>query len=452
VQLFFLNNAQEQEDIYIVYTMRIKKMSDERYQRLNIPTNTPTPPRSFSPLSPSCISFLKGALNSPTFPQILTPCRLDSPLTTPEGGRGLVSRTWGLATEDLRHNSSEILSTTINRQVGTLNEQLVQDGFDAGSWSNDLHAVLLQSAYTNPYLASHYPVLSSSSSSGKEPSLTAYNDDGESPENTDHEDEVSPKASTTNSSLRKRKSKRTFKEIANSASAAATAASLSFSYDQQVDHIPALTSADEADELVRAALLEDSKEAKTEAFPGLWEKAKHIIVTSAPDRDMESLAINALLSAFTNDDKTGRPLPRSCQDLLRKATDDVAAARKRQREGKTSKRTSLAQNQVDETFICNAPNCNKRYTTAEGLRLHIRNHHDVDKKWICHSPSCTAERAFVRQADLRMHLIRMHSPVRPFPCRVPNCSKNFACHSELRRHIATEHPDLVRSILRETCD
>ena len=207
---------------------------------------------------------------------------------------------------------------------------------------------------------------------------------------------------------------------------------------------------DETDDIVKAALIEDSKDAKTILFPTLLQQARAMIDNDYKPEIGKTVVINSLLNAFTKEDKTGRPLPRACQELMRRASDGVANARKRQRETRSTKKTSLTHSSGNSSmFVCTTKDCKKQYTTAEGLRLHIRNHHDVDKKWICHSPECTAERAFVRQADLRMHLIRMHSPVRPFPCRVPECTKTFACHSELRRHIAAEHIPLIESLLKE---
>jgi hypothetical protein len=50
-----------------------------------------------------------------------------------------------------------------------------------------------------------------------------------------------------------------------------------------------------------------------------------------------------------------------------------------------------------DKFACQE--CPKEYGTAEGLRLHIRNHHDIDKKWMCHDPACMEERRFVRQVS-----------------------------------------------------
>ena len=50
--------------------------------------------------------------------------------------------------------------------------------------------------------------------------------------------------------------------------------------------------------------------------------------------------------------------------------------------------------------------------------------------------------------DLKVHLIRMHSTSRPFPCRVPDCNKSFASLSELKRHlVAQDHPDLFQLVL-----
>lgn len=91
----------------------------------------------------------------------------------------------------------------------------------------------------------------------------------------------------------------------------------------------------------------------------------------------------------------------------------------------------------ENSFTCIHPNCNKTYSTGEGLRLHVRNVHLDAKIWKCLAKDC--ERSFVRQSDLRMHIIRIHSNIRPFPCIVDSCKKSFACHSELRRHVYSCH-------------
>lgn len=86
-------------------------------------------------------------------------------------------------------------------------------------------------------------------------------------------------------------------------------------------------------------------------------------------------------------------------------------------------------------FCCSAEGCGKRYATAEGLRLHTRNHHQVNKTWKCMADGCKI--SFVRKSDLQMHIIRMHSVERPYPCSA--CDKSFACHSEVRRHLLKMH-------------
>lgn len=81
-------------------------------------------------------------------------------------------------------------------------------------------------------------------------------------------------------------------------------------------------------------------------------------------------------------------------------------------------------------FCCQAVGCGKRYATAEGLRLHTRNHHQVNKTWKCMAENCDI--SFVRKSDLQMHIIRMHSKERPYPCTQKGCAKSFACHSGKR--------------------
>lgn len=219
----------------------------------------------------------------------------------------------------------------------------------------------------------------------------------------------------------------------------------------QLNHVDAHT---------RNAMREDSVDAKTACFPMRIARAQATYNSSADKSDRG--VVNALVDAFTDGNKLGRPIPPRCEQLLQLATDEVENSRhivtKQRTESKRIKIVTPAppSSPDDElsvgaarspktSYMCRASqDCQKVYTTAEGLRLHIRNHHEMDKKWVCHSNECLSDRKFVRQADLRMHLIRMHSPYRPFPCRVPTCTKSFACYSELKRHIASEeHRDLI---------
>lgn len=215
------------------------------------------------------------------------------------------------------------------------------------------------------------------------------------------------------------------------------------------------------DPLTHQALVEDLLETKRANFPAVLAQAMYSFHTTAGGANKSAAAaVNALVDAFTNGNKLGRALTARCEELLQLATEDAESTRRLGRDetctpvtGRKSKSLSLISPETGNlVYQCRAnADCNKLYTTAEGLRLHIRNHHEMDKRWACHSPECTSERKFVRQADLRMHLIRMHSPYRPFPCRVPKCSKSFACYSELKRHVGhEEHADIVRLVMNSS--
>ncbi|KAH9259259.1 hypothetical protein BASA81_002302 [Batrachochytrium salamandrivorans] len=211
------------------------------------------------------------------------------------------------------------------------------------------------------------------------------------------------------------------------------------------------------DPMTHQALVEDLLETKRANFPAVLAQAMYLFHTAVGGANKSAAAVNALVDAFTNGNKLGRALTARCEELLQLATEDAESTRRLGRDetctpvtGRKSKSLSLISPETGNlVYQCRAnADCNKLYTTAEGLRLHIRNHHEMDKRWACHSPECTSERKFVRQADLRMHLIRMHSPYRPFPCRVPKCSKSFACYSELKRHVGhEEHADIVRLVM-----
>lgn len=201
---------------------------------------------------------------------------------------------------------------------------------------------------------------------------------------------------------------------------------------------------------------EETEEAKARAWPRIWETA--VRAATASGACDEASAVVALLSAFTENGKVGREIPSACVDLLTRATECVAAARKEQRgkqsslfasSGDAPQSSSSFRPEVDAQGKYPCGRCEKIYSTSEGLRLHNRNHHDIDKKWVCAAPQCEGERrkSFARQADLKMHVIRVHSPVRPFPCRLEGCTKSFACFSELRRHLANLHGDVVRDLL-----
>lgn len=203
-------------------------------------------------------------------------------------------------------------------------------------------------------------------------------------------------------------------------------------------HCPPIPLDAEDQEIVRLAMMEDQDEYKMQAFPGLLASCRARIEAAKGDK---SAIVDALLDGFTQGNKQGRAIPKACTALIRDAAEVVQQTRNKSKEDGTARKLKPSDVERDgDHFPC--PQCDKIYTTLEGLRLHDRNHHQVDKQWSCRAEGCK-EHAFVRAADLRMHVVRMHSPVRPFPCRVPGCSKQYAAHSELRRHILVHHEDIV---------
>lgn len=43
-------------------------------------------------------------------------------------------------------------------------------------------------------------------------------------------------------------------------------------------------------------------------------------------------------------------------------------------------------------------------------------------------------KTFARKEDLRLHIIRCHSRIKPYQCTEEGCGKCFASSSELKRH------------------
>lgn len=86
-----------------------------------------------------------------------------------------------------------------------------------------------------------------------------------------------------------------------------------------------------------------------------------------------------------------------------------------------------------------------RFKTREGAMLHYRNIHDDFKPYPCQADE-QCEHKFARRTDLRLHLIRKHEPNRPFTCKAPRCNKGFASSCEMKRHLTTDHKDLLKAL------
>lgn len=87
-------------------------------------------------------------------------------------------------------------------------------------------------------------------------------------------------------------------------------------------------------------------------------------------------------------------------------------------------------------FVCEEPGCEKRFWTAQHLRVHSELHRG-EKPFKCTEPSCDA--AFMKHHQLREHICLIHAPpgTKPYRCSHPGCDKSFSTNQKLRGHLKT---------------
>ncbi|KAF7362145.1 hypothetical protein MVEN_00560500 [Mycena venus] len=89
--------------------------------------------------------------------------------------------------------------------------------------------------------------------------------------------------------------------------------------------------------------------------------------------------------------------------------------------------------QSDRPFACSQPNCEKRFWTAQHLRVHL-DWHNGAKPFICSETNCLE--TFAKHHQLRAHRCTVHAApgTKPYQCEHEGCTQSFTTNQHLRTH------------------
>ncbi|GJQ65174.1 hypothetical protein Trydic_g7315 [Trypoxylus dichotomus] len=93
--------------------------------------------------------------------------------------------------------------------------------------------------------------------------------------------------------------------------------------------------------------------------------------------------------------------------------------------------TKSQENKKKKKFPCMYFGCDKVYSTAQHLTVHIRSHTGV-KPYQCTVEGC--DKTFAKGYSLKAHL-RIHTGEKPYPCST--CTKHFKTSGDLQKHVRT---------------
>ena len=87
----------------------------------------------------------------------------------------------------------------------------------------------------------------------------------------------------------------------------------------------------------------------------------------------------------------------------------------------------------EKPFACDWPNCGKKFSQSQNRNRHYRIH-TGEKPYACDWPNCG--RKFTAKRHRNDHR-RTHTGEKPFACDWKNCTKRFSFHYSLKRHSMT---------------
>ena len=87
-------------------------------------------------------------------------------------------------------------------------------------------------------------------------------------------------------------------------------------------------------------------------------------------------------------------------------------------------------------FACGYPDCGHSYNRRTSLRVHIFNHIHISR-YKCNYPECGDNMYFRHTGDLRRHVHKCHTKVRPYYCE--KCDSRFRRLDNYKRHMYKIH-------------
>ncbi|KAJ7209665.1 hypothetical protein GGX14DRAFT_452499 [Mycena pura] len=103
----------------------------------------------------------------------------------------------------------------------------------------------------------------------------------------------------------------------------------------------------------------------------------------------------------------------------------------------------------ERPFLCPEPNCEKRFWTAQHLRVHT-DWHNCAKPFTCPETDC--KEAFAKHHQLRAHRCTVHAApgTKPYQCDHEGCTQSFSTNQHLRTH-SKVHNDKRYTCANPTC-
>ena len=89
----------------------------------------------------------------------------------------------------------------------------------------------------------------------------------------------------------------------------------------------------------------------------------------------------------------------------------------------------------EKPYKCTIPDCTRRFSRIENMRLHVRTH-TGEKPYACGYEGCPKK--FNNSSDRAKHM-KTHVQTKPYKCKYPGCDKSYTDPSSMRKHFRSVH-------------